>query len=56
MDSQVNGFIIPLYNAYKNGKHHSFDSPDEFSSTIAKKVLEKMIELNNKVDEMISCQ
>ncbi len=39
IENQVNSFIIPLYNAHKSGRHHSFDSPDEFSSTIAKKVL-----------------
>lgn len=48
--------IIPLYNAHTRGVHQTFDSPDEFSATIARKVLEKMVELNNKVDEIISCQ
>ncbi len=53
---QTTDVIIPLYNAHTRGVHQTFNSPDEFSSTIARNVLEKMIELNNKVDEIISCQ
>lgn len=56
IESQVNSFIIPIYNSYSNGKTFNFDSPDEFSSNIAKNILQKMIELNNKLDEIISCQ
>jgi len=56
INSQVTNFIIPLYNAYRTGRHFTFDSPDEFSSIIAKNILQKMIELNNKLDEIISCQ
>ena len=55
IQKQAVGVIIPLYNAHSTGAHQTFDSPDEFSATIAKQVLQKMIELNNKVDEIISC-
>jgi hypothetical protein len=55
IQKQTIGVIIPLYNAYSRGIHQTFDSPDDFSATIARNVLEKMVELNNKVDEIISC-
>jgi hypothetical protein len=55
IQKQAVGVILPLYNAHSTGAHQTFDSPDEFSATIAKQVLQKMIELNNKVDEIISC-
>ena len=50
IEKQVNGFIIPLYNHYKEGKEMHYTNPDEFTMTISRKILEKMIQLNNKID------
>ena len=55
IDQQIKEFFKPLFNSYSNRVNHSFIDPDPFCLKVAENCLKNMTYLDNKMDELLSC-
>ena len=56
METELDSYFKPLYNAYKTKRSVSMKEPNDFDLKMSYEILSKFERLNQQADDLVACE